>query len=230
MNEQKQDQIDRYVRGEMTGEERQRFESELMQDAELRKEYEFIRQVQDTLKDRKEKVQLMAQWDEEEKYDMKTAALYRRRRAFRIAGGLLLVAVLIVGFFLFMPFRKGTTMQEMPQLDMSLYESYRSGGAIPQIASLIRQKQYEEALKRIETEESVLVVPDTVTPATDEEREQIAYEVAATRLDADHLRWLKVYALMGLERRDEALRLLDELRRSAGVYQQKADSLYQILK
>ena len=45
----------------------------------------------------------------------------------------------------------------------------------------------------------------------------------------DELKWLKVYALIGVGRRDEALGLLSELANSDGAYQKSADSLYDVL-
>ncbi len=46
----------------------------------------------------------------------------------------------------------------------------------------------------------------------------------------DELKWLKVYALLGLQRYDEALQLLDELRSTEGFYQSSADTLYKLIK
>ena len=46
---------------------------------------------------------------------------------------------------------------------------------------------------------------------------------------ADELSWMKVYALLGIDRREGALQLLDQLRHSEGEYMEKADSLYLII-
>lgn len=232
MNEQRQDQIDRYVRGEMTTEESRRFEEALAKDADLRADYDFTKQVQETLKNRKMKLDLMKQWDQEEKDEetVSMTARHRHRVAFRLAGGIFLVAALVTGvFFIILP-QKETSRQDVPQLDLTLYENYRSGSSVPQIASLISQKRYEEALLRIEDEEKDLIVQKQIRPISEEEREQMEYERAAARLDADHLKWLKVYVLMGLDRKDEALKLLNDMRYTSGPYQLKADSLYRLLK
>lgn len=45
-----------------------------------------------------------------------------------------------------------------------------------------------------------------------------------------HLYWLKARALIGLNRMDEAIQLLDELRKSRSEYESQADSLYKSLK
>lgn len=231
MEEQKQDQIDRYIRGEMNPEECKCFERLLDEDVELREKYEFTKQMREALKSRSAKLRLMEQWNEEsEQYSGGTVAGHSRRRILSVAGGFLLIAVLIIGIFLFVPSRWRTSSEkELPPLDMALYENYRSGSSIPQIVTLIRGKQYEKALQEIYREEKALSVPVDIQPVTDEERERWEYEAAATRLDADHLKWLKVYALIGLDRREEALKVLDEMRRSLGPYQQKADSLYRVL-
>lgn len=231
MNEQRQDQIDRYIRGEMSEEQRKHFEEQLAQNAELRAEYEFTEQVRDTLKNRKKKLDLMKQWDEDEECQaVGVSSRHRRRWILPVAGGFFVVAVLVAGFYFGKSFQKETALKHASQVDVSLYENYRSGSAVPQIVALIRQERYAEALLRIESEEKSLTVQREVVPKTDEERERQEYEAEALRQDADHLKWLKVHALMGLERRDEALNLLDRLRTAPGIYQQKADSLYRVLK
>ena len=46
----------------------------------------------------------------------------------------------------------------------------------------------------------------------------------------DELNWLKVHALLGLGSEVEALALLEHMRKAKGLYQQKADSLYNLIK
>lgn len=233
MGEQRQDQIDRYIRGEMTAEECKRFERLLDENAALREEYEFTKQVQEALKRRSARLRLMEQWNKEaEQQAVGVTDRHRHRWIFGVAGGSILAAVLIAVIFLFVPSRWGPAPEErLPQLDMTLYEHYRSGSPIRRIACFICQKQYEKALLCIRDEEKkVLSAPESLHPATDEERKRMEREVVAARRDADHLKWLKVYALIGLDRQEEARKVLDEMRRSLGPYRQKADSLYRLLR
>ena len=63
MDERKQEYIDRYIKNEMSVQERQCFEERLVSDAELREQYEFTLQVQTVLRSRAEKLERMKDWD-----------------------------------------------------------------------------------------------------------------------------------------------------------------------
>lgn len=226
MNEQIQDRVDRYLRGEMTDKERSEFENQLKEDVDLLEAYEFTIQVQEALKSHREKTEMMRQWDME---DHETTEKERMHRIFRnrVIGGLLVAAVLVVGVFLFYP-----RQVEMPPLEKDGFEVYRSGGNLTQIVDLIQAGKYSEALTQIENKEKEFVqIPlDSLSSLSDEERERAEYEAEVMRQETDHLKWLKVYALMGLDRREEALLLLDELRNRNGVYRHLADSLFSLMK
>jgi len=43
---------------------------------------------------------------------------------------------------------------------------------------------------------------------------------------SDDLTWMKANALIGLDRKKEALKLLDKLRKGSGEYKEKAEELY----
>lgn len=226
MNEQIQDRVDRYLRDEMTDKERSEFENQLTEDVDLQEAYEFTIQVQEALKSHREKMEMMRQWDKE---DHETTEKERMHRIFRnrVIGGLLVAAVLVVGVFLFYP-----RQVEMPPLEKDGFEVYRSGGNLTQIVDMIQAGKYSEALTQIENKEKEFVqIPlDSLSSLSDEERERAEYEAEVMRQETDHLKWLKVYALMGLDRREEALLLLDELRNRNGVYRHLADSLFSLMK
>lgn len=226
MNEQIQNKVDRYLRGEMTEQERCEFEDQLKDDIDLQEAYEFTIQVQEALRSHREKTEMMRRWDMEYCETEKTE---RMRRVFRnqMIGGLLVAAVLVIGLFLFYP-----RQVEMPPLEKEHFEIYRSGGNLTQIAELILAGEYSEALIQIESKEKEFIQSssDSLSVLAGEERERAEYEAAVVRQESDHLKWLKVYALMGLERRTEALLLLDELRSRNGMYRHLADSLYSLMK
>lgn len=225
MDEQKQDYIDRYIRKEMSEEERRHFEMQLLSDPELQEQYEFTLQMKEALKSRKDKLERMRRWEDDSKMSRNVK---HRSVMWGVTVSVAVAAVLVAGIFLFSPQKA-----EMPPLDDSAWEVYRSAGTYSQIVSLIQQERYAEALQEIERQEqenSRLSMDVVSAPLTDEERERMEYEQEAARQDADHLRWLKVYALMGLERREEALEVLDSLRKKEGIYQGQADSLYRMLK
>ena len=63
-----------------------------------------------------------------------------------------------------------------------------------------------------------------------EEQEEIRYKLELLRVKQEGLAWLKVQALIGLDRMEEALLLLDKIRQSESEYREQADSLYNVLK
>lgn len=67
---------------------------------------------------------------------------------------------------------------------------------------------------------------DTYTSAA----EDFEYEKEIIEDELHRLQWLKAIALKGCNKREEALSVLDDLRKIKGEYQLKADSLYKKLK
>ena len=108
------------------------------------------------------------------------------------------------------------------------YRTMRGGGNYENIEKLLLDKNYEDALKEIAIEEEIIVEQRTATDSiSDVERR--AYDQMLIQEKADELSWMKVYALLGVDRRDEAFQLLDQLRHSESEYKEKADSLYFII-
>lgn len=228
MDEKKQELIDRYIKDEMPAEERRQFEKLLSEDAELQEQYEFTRQLQEALKSRMEKINLMKQWEDEDA-EPAVQKVGHRKTLWRIVASVAAVVLVSVSLYMYMQ----PSGVEMPPLNESYGDVYRSSGELSQVKDLILEKRYAEALQMIDSLEKWTQVDEkngVKANMSDEERERIQYEQEVERQDADRLKWLKVYALMGLDRREEALQLLDELRRWNGIYQRKADSLYRLIK
>ena len=64
------------------------------------------------------------------------------------------------------------------------------------------------------------------------EIDSVVYEssVGLLKYQRDRLCWQQSIILLNMSRKNEALAILDELRREEGLYQHKADSLYNELK
>lgn len=228
MDEKKQELIDRYIKDEMPAEERRQFEKLLSEDAELQEQYEFTRQLQEALKSRMEKINLMKQWEDEDA-EPAVQKVGHRKTLWRIVASVAAVVLVSVSLYMYMQ----PSGVEMPPLNESYGDVYRSSGELSQVKDLILEKRYAEALQMIDSLEKWTQVDEkngVKANMSNEERERIQYEREVERQEADRLKWLKVYALMGLDRREEALQLLDELRRWNGIYQRKADSLYWLIK
>ena len=107
----------------------------------------------------------------------------------------------------------------------------RSGGDFSEIETLLKQKQFNEAFAKIEKES--LVLKDDSTRLSQDitlDEDKAAYKMLEIQAQQEELAWLKVQALLGLGKKEDATVLLDKLRQSDGLYQLSADSLYQILK
>lgn len=236
MDGQKQDFIDRYILNDMTVDEQQKFEEQLSEDTELQEQYEFTRKAVTALKSRNRKLKMMKEWEgnlaeeivamaqekrvacccpagvlqrAEEECDVPVANK-RSKIRYWIAGIASVAAVVMFGYILLTP-----SAMEMPAIQMERYEGFRGGG-ITQIATLIEEKRYDEALVLIEHEEKELL-GNGDSHNMDEQRKYM-YE---------NMQQLKVYVLVGLNRKEEVLELLNRMRQEKGLYQEWADSMYQ---
>lgn len=217
-----QDHIDDYLLGRMSDEDSKVFEQELKNDDELREQMEFTKDVQTATKSRNEKLAKMQEWEDD--YEWEDDGRGKRQYLYWISG---IAAIFIVGFFLIQNYM-GSEEDMMFNPSSIEYSTMRGGGNYEIIEKLLVDKNYEDAMKQIEIEEAKIAEQRTATDAiTDEERQ--AYDQMLIQEKADELSWLKVYALLGIGRRDDALQLLDELRHTEGEYKEKADSLFLII-
>ncbi len=219
-DDQQQDWIDRFLRDEMTEEERKTFESQLKEDAGLKEQLDFTRMVRTAISSRKEKLNLIRKWDEETAAENKGNG--HRDFIFRTIGIAGLVAAAVIGFFLLRPL---CLFQELPvvnMINMEHYEHYKGRKTISHIAELIHEKNYKEALTLIEKEEHTATHSHSHPDGPD--RPYIY--MSANRQDTEELQWLKAHALAGLGRMKEALECLDRIRQAKGPYKDEADSLF----
>ncbi len=249
-----QDRIDEYILHRMPDEERMAFENEINGNKELQEQMSFTEDVQQVLKSRNEKLTAMEEWKddyvwEDEKvvaafaaecrptgseYDYcpvpsmeQTRALPRssgKQYLYWISG---IASIFIVGFFLIHNFI-GDKEDVIINPSSIEYRTMRGGGNYANIEKLLADKNYEEVIKLVEIEEEKLSEQRTSANYISDEEQRI-YTLMLIREKTDELSWMKVFALLGVDRRDEALQLLDQLRKSEGEYKEKADSLYIIM-
>lgn len=103
-----QDRIDAYIRGEMNASERASFSKDLSQDNELRKDYEFTRNVANSISDRERKKRQIREWN---RNGHKTVYMYSTIMS--------IAAMLVVGLFLFNNISKDNTI--IPQDNSIVY-------------------------------------------------------------------------------------------------------------
>lgn len=216
-----QDRIDDYLLDRMTPGQRSAFERELASNSELREQLEFTQDMQHALKSRNEKLEAMKEWEGQGAHTHKSVVYWVSSIA----------AVLVIGLFLFPGIIR---MQRSPDLSewVRFQEGVRSSGtSYATIDSLLLQENYKDALVLIEKEISELKA-DSCRIANDTTINEEALEYNMLRVDEsnDDLKWMEAIALLGLDRKDEALTILDELRNKEGIYQEQAKSLYKLVK
>lgn len=208
-----QDRIDEYLLNRMTEEERQAFEKEVENDADLKDQLEYSNEVRRLVIDRNEKLAAMKEWDRE----------YKSGRTIKMASKWVtaIAAVFIGGIFILNGnWNKGI---EIPY--PAEYASFKGGGNYAEIQQCLEKGKNAKAMEMIEEEEKEIerLLAENEKVADEKQRD---YEKKRIKLYSDELQWLKVYALFGLERNDEAILLLDEIRNGDGAFQHLADSIY----
>ena len=247
-----QDHIDNYLLGRMSDEDSKAFEQELKLNEELREQMEFTKDVQTATKSRNEKLAKMQEWEDDYEWEDDrgvAAARYRptgsgfescpapsieharimprssgRKYLYWISG---IAAIFIVGFFLIHNYM-GSEEDMMFNSSSIEYSTMRGGGNYENIEKLLVDKNYEDAMKQIKIEEAKIAEQRIATDSIPDD-ERRAYDQMLIQEKADELSWMKVYALLGVGKRDDALQILDGLRHTEGEYKEKADSLYLII-
>ena len=238
-----QDIIDNYLLNRMSIEERHEFEQELEANAELKEQLEFSRLVQAAIKDRGDKLSQIAKWEQEEPEQLTklddeqsntVVPVKSWRKYLYWSSGI--AAVFVVGFFIFSTMKYSSNdggSFGSPSDGDSYGNVYRGGSAIDShIIDYLEKGEYDLALMLIEREESE--VKDELSSLNDLRqglsKEDIEYEKEIIEEELHRLQWLKAIALKGCNKKEEALSVLDDLRKIKGEYQLKADSLYKKLK
>jgi len=204
MDNNTQDRIDAYIRGELNASERATFSRDLSRDSELRKDYEFTRNVANSISDREKKKQQIREWNRK---NDKTVYMYSTVMS--------IAAMLVVGFFIFryIPSDNATILSAE-----SLSKTSENYYAFAEIGQLIENQNYGVALKYIEKIESTdnKIALDSVSTENSISVSERTYE----------LKWFKAQALLGLKRIEEARSLLKDISSSNSRYKEKADSLW----
>lgn len=251
-----QDHIDDYLLGKMSEEDSKSFEQEMKNDNELREQVEFTKAAQTATKSRNEKLTKIQEWDDDYKWSndrrVATAQYHptgsgynyspvppsentfiksrssRKNFLYLISG---IAAIFIAGFLLFNnAFYGSKSHMEITYCPLQMeYGSMRGGNSFENIEKLLIGKDYKSALSKIEKEEKNLKKYAIIADSIDDE-DQREYEKNVIRLYHDELIWMKVFALVGLNRRKDAIVVLEELRAKDNAFKEQADSLYYLIK
>lgn len=167
-----EEQIDAYVRGEMSVPEKAAFEAEMERDPDLAREVDLVRLIVSGLKDRQEKLDAMAAWQEDAERKSARAGTGAKRHAWgpwvAVLGA---AAAVVLGVFLFRPLSSPTL--PAPPIDMSAPPVMRSAG-LPSLDSLMEQGDYQGAIEVIEAE---LAEADSLLQESIRIREEADYDI-----------------------------------------------------
>ena len=220
MKQEYQDQIDKYVLGQMDDTEKSVFEQDVAQDAELQEQLQFTKDVTSATKSREEKLAKMKNWEDDYVFEDNrrvSATNYRPtgsgydacpspsteqtiakprssgKKVFYWISGI--AAIFIAGFFLvnnLFVMESGNPASPLP----NEYGNMRGGTGFTSIEELLESHDFASALTQIEKQEQEL---------------------------ADEM------AVLGLGQNDKAVELLNTIRKSNSGYSLQADSLYNTL-
>lgn len=220
MKFENQDIIDNYLLGRMSDKDKSDFDKIIAGDDEMREQYEFTDNVLRVTKNRYDKLKAIKSWED----DSTNKKIVLRRRLFIWSSSI--AAILIIGLFV------GSYMMtneriEAPNLINNT--AVRGGSNYNDIEILLKNNDYETAWEMIESEERQV---KSISFGNNKKvsGEKQLYEQMLIDSKTYQLKWLKIQALYGLNRYEEAIMLLEDIRHVDGEYKIPADSLYRTIK
>lgn len=218
MKEELFDKIDRYIRKEMTQSEFAAFEKEIAENPEVKAEVELTQQIANNLALRQRKLDKISHWKEKEKRT--------KRKLYQVVGSITAAAVLLVGVFVLQKRNDDVGLKGGEQHGGELF---RGVDGTTDVDVLLQTNQYEKALTLIDSLEVDYKKSVYDGIAVNLLSEEQLYEKEINTQALYKLTWQKIQALYGLERVNEAMKLLHEFRKKEGEYKQKADSIWNVI-
>ena len=99
----------------------------------------------------------------------------------------------------------------------------------PESKSSMKRKDKNISFRGAQRRENPSKPVQEIGQGNDNLRSEINEKIEMLKYRLEELTWLKVQALLGLKRTDEAILLLDGLRKTDSEYKEQADSLYNVL-
>lgn len=226
MDERNFELIDKYLRREMTPEERLNFEQEALNNPELRRETELTYRIKRSLANRQQKLHRTAHCEIKKKYKIAGAAT-----AASIA------AVLAVWFFLTKPAQNTDVSSEIIAANTSVNApetlKKKSEEAIVTVKKSISEGKEEVAIAEVTKLEDENIIPTLSDVSAGKFVVSQPMEVEDADVlskDAYELHWLKIRSLIAIGKKEEAIQLLMSFVQIEGIHKAAADSLLQFLK
>lgn len=268
-----QDDIDRYLLGRMTDEERALFKAKCAKNTELKEQLEHTQDVKAVISERGKLLQKIQKWDEEY-YEEKKAVAHKKRSAIYWSSGI--AAAFVAGYFLLPAVNDSESESMGNAISMNTEnneaspignhsdsievcnehekllsknepkesnkeknaENLRDDQVLSFDKGFVSSQETKEDLKKElgRVDEEIRVVTEKQSQLTKKLKSgEISKSVYDSRMhmlkfQKDELYWQKSHTLISLNRINEAIALLNEIRNEDGVFQSKADSLYKELK
>ena len=226
MDERNFELIDKYLRREMTPEERLNFEQEALNNPELRRETELTYRIKRSLADRQQKLHRTAHCEIKKKYKIAGAATTAS-----------IAAVLAVGFFLTKPAQITEVNSEIIAANTSVNApetlKKKSEEAIVTVKKSISEGKEEVAIAEVTKLEDENIIPTLSDVSAGKFVVSQPMEVEDADVlskDAYELHWLKIRSLIAIGKREEAIQLLMSFVQIEGIHKAAADSLLQKMK
>lgn len=220
-----QDRIDDYLHGRMSQEEQVAFEKEIGANPEIEDQLQFTKKVSDIMSSRSEKLKKIKEWQAD---SVPSVAHKPGKQIIYWLSGI--AAMFVVGFFLFQ------TLYNAPSAQTSLIFPglkeyiYRAGTDNKDIATMVSQKRFDEALASV-NERSAKLSRDSLQMMQDStlDDKMKEYNQLLIQNERDEYLWLKAWILIGQNNNEQASVILKELRSSDGEYHQASDSILKII-
>lgn len=221
MDDRLNDLIDKYLRNEMSAEERLLFEQDALNDPDLRSEIELTYLIKSRLSDRKRKLKRTAHWERKRKARFASVSTFAT-----VAAGL--------AVFFFVTNTIWKTNPESELVAMSGGDTVENMGSaceetIISVKKSMSEGKEELAIAKITGLEDQRVIP-TLKEISDE---QYMMNYSSENIDAKALKdyayelhWLKIQSLISAGKKSEALELLKSFVRLEGKFKAPADSLF----
>ena len=226
MDERNFELIDKYLRREMTPEERLNFEQEALNNPELRRETELTYRIKRSLANRQQKLHRTAHCEIKKKYKIAGAATTAS-----------IAAVLAVGFFLTKPAQITEVNSEIIAANTSVNApetlKKKSEEAIVTVKKSISEGKEEVAIAEVTKLEDENIIPTLSDISAGKFVVSQPMEVEDADVlskDAYELHWLKIRSLIAIGKKEEAIQLLMSFVQIEGIHMAAADSLLQKMK
>lgn len=214
------DDIDRYVKGEMSDKECETFESEVQCDEELRARLHVVQDLKEGLQRRAEKLEQINRWNQD-------AAQKQQKRPRRfIMTGISAAAAVALVVTLSLP-RSGEVSQQPSFVIPS------RGSADVDVNGYWEAGKYEECMYAIEVE--VAKYQDAIQELIENFEQGLCPEKEYDSLfsdyttDLDYLNWANILTLYKMGRYDEALEEVNAYLETGVNYLEEAEELYEQL-